>query len=62
VTPLKVDLAVEIEIAPLEGNVARSYEKGKTYPKEEAPPKGLPSFARIGTDALTRIPISSASH
>jgi hypothetical protein len=35
VTPLKVDLAVKIEIAPLEGEVARGYEEDKTYPKEE---------------------------
>lgn len=35
VTPLKVDLAVKIKIAPLEGEVARGYEEDKTYPKEE---------------------------
>jgi hypothetical protein len=35
VTPLKVDLAVKIKVAPLEGEVARGYEEDKTYPKEE---------------------------
>lgn len=35
VTPLRVDLAVEIEVAPLEGEVARGYEEDKTQPKEE---------------------------
>jgi hypothetical protein len=29
-TPLKVNFAVEIEIAPLEGEVTRGYEKDKT--------------------------------
>jgi len=34
-TPLKVDLAVKIEVATLEGEVPGNYEEGKTYPKEE---------------------------
>jgi hypothetical protein len=34
-TPLKVDLAVKVEITALEGDVPRDYEEGKTYPKEE---------------------------
>jgi hypothetical protein len=34
-TPLRVDLAVKVEVAPLEGEVPRNYEEGKTYPKEE---------------------------
>ena len=33
--PLRVDLAVEIEIAPLESYIPRSYEEGEAYPKEE---------------------------
>ena len=33
--PLRVDLAVEIEIATLEGHIPRSYEEGEAYPKEE---------------------------
>jgi hypothetical protein len=33
--PLRVDLAVEIEIAPPEGHITRNYEEGETYPKEE---------------------------
>jgi hypothetical protein len=35
VTPLRVDFAVKVKIAPLEGEVTRGYEEGKTYPKEE---------------------------
>jgi hypothetical protein len=34
-TPLRVDLAVKVEVAPLEGEVPRNYEKAKTYPEEE---------------------------
>jgi hypothetical protein len=32
------------------------------YPKGACPPMGLPSFARIGTDAATLSDISSLSH
>jgi hypothetical protein len=35
VTPLEVDLAVKVKIAPLEGKVARGDEEDKTYPKKE---------------------------
>ena len=34
-TPLEVDLAIEIKITPLENEVTWGYEKGKAYPKEE---------------------------
>src|SRR5207237_1394626 len=32
------------------------------YPNGAAPPNGLPSFARMGTEAATRLAISSRSH
>ena len=35
VAPLVVDLAIEIEVASLEGGVARNDEEGETYPEEE---------------------------